>query len=85
VNSHRRTLFFIYIYIYIYVYLTAIGLLPGGKHTFNKETTHTFHDITQHSTNSIMEKYKYKNSNTSTMNIYKYNEHKQHNEHFKKE
>jgi hypothetical protein len=28
---------------------------------------------------------KYKNSNTSTMNIYKYNEHKQYNEHLKKQ
>jgi hypothetical protein len=53
------------------------------EHTFNKETTHTIHDITQRSTNSTLDIKKYKNSNTSTMNIYKYNEHKQYNEHFK--
>jgi hypothetical protein len=54
------------------------------EHTFNKETTHIFYDITQHSTNSTMDINKYKNSSTNTMNIYKYNEHKQYNEHFKK-
>jgi hypothetical protein len=39
------------------------------EHTFNKETTHTIHDITQCSTNSTMDIKNYKNSNTSTMNI----------------
>jgi hypothetical protein len=46
-------------------------------HTFNKETAHTSHEITQHCTNSTMDINKYKNRQ------YKYNEHKQYTEHFK--
>jgi p-aminobenzoyl-glutamate transporter AbgT len=39
-------------YIILYLLLTAIGLMPGGSvyrdHTFNKETTHTSHEIVWH-------------------------------------